>query len=209
VVATLLAHFEQAFVGHGHMALAQVVQQVLHALGNAFALGLDGLFLRLGIHRQEVAGRCRSQPLFDREPDAVLGLAIGLHGLGQTHQRAGVEQIGGRRKRRNRVFRPGITGKSPVFRHHRARQALVPQLGHFLQVGLLDFLQLLGRNAHLRHVHLRRRQTADIHLLKGLEDLTPGVAKLLAKRRGCLFPDIFGLEIHAVSLGTVQPWCKP
>jgi hypothetical protein len=72
----VFAHLKQTFVRHGHMALLQVVHQVLHALGNAFALGFNGLFLCLCIQGQEIAGRGGCHPLLDREADTAFGLFV-------------------------------------------------------------------------------------------------------------------------------------
>ena len=90
----VLADLEHALVGHGHMALLHVVQQVGHALGDALALGLDGLFLGFGVEGQEVAGRHGSHPLFHAKADAGLGLFVSLDRVGQPHEGAGIEQVG-------------------------------------------------------------------------------------------------------------------
>jgi hypothetical protein len=50
------------------------LQQVLHALGNALALGVDGLLLGFGVEDQEVAGRAGVDPLLHRKVDAGPGL---------------------------------------------------------------------------------------------------------------------------------------
>ena len=110
----VLADLEQALVGHGHMALVQVVHQVLHALGNALALGVDGLFLGLGIEGQKVAGRGGGHPLLDRKADAAAGLGVGLDRVGQAHHGAGVEQVDRGRIRRHRVAAPGLARKALV-----------------------------------------------------------------------------------------------
>ena len=52
----VFAHLKHAFVRHGHMTLLHVMQQVLHAFGNAFAFGVDRFALRFGVECQEVAG---------------------------------------------------------------------------------------------------------------------------------------------------------
>ena len=41
----VLTHHKLAFIGHRHMALLHVVQQILNAFGQALTLGFDGLFL--------------------------------------------------------------------------------------------------------------------------------------------------------------------
>ena len=53
----VFAHLKQALIRHGHMALLQIVQHVLYALGNALAFGVYGFLLRLGVEGQKIAGR--------------------------------------------------------------------------------------------------------------------------------------------------------
>ena len=98
---------EQRFVGHRHMALLDVVQQVFQALGNACTLGFDGFFLRFGIERQEVAGCGGGHPLLNGKAHARLGFGGAFDSLGQPHQRAGIEQVGGGRKFGHRAVVPG------------------------------------------------------------------------------------------------------
>ena len=74
--------------------------------GDALALGLERLALRLGVERQEVARRHRVDPLLHREADARLGLGVALDGLGHLHQRARVQQVHLRGVGRGRVARP-------------------------------------------------------------------------------------------------------
>ena len=81
------------------MALLQVVQHVLHALGNALAFGVYGFLLRFSVEGQEVAGRRRCGPLLYRKTDTRFGFLVGVQGLGQTHQGSGIEQIHRGRKR--------------------------------------------------------------------------------------------------------------
>ena len=75
------------------MALPDVVQQVLHAMGDALALGLQRQALSLGVERQVVAGRGRVHPLLNRKSDALSGLLVALHLVGHLHQRACIEQV--------------------------------------------------------------------------------------------------------------------
>ena len=76
------------------MALAQVVQQIGNALGNAFALCFQGLFLRIGIEREEITRRHGRHPLFNAKTDTRAGFFVGFDRFGQLHQRACIEQIG-------------------------------------------------------------------------------------------------------------------
>ena len=91
----VFAHFKDTFVGHGNMTLLHIVQHVCHAPGNAFALALDGFFLRFGVERQKIAGCRRGHPLFDSKAQTCLGFGVAFHGVGQTHQGARVEKISG------------------------------------------------------------------------------------------------------------------
>ena len=90
----VFANFKQALVRHGHMALLQVMQHVLQALGDALALGVDGFLLRVGIEGQKIAGCAGRHPLLHGKADAGAGFGITLHGIGQAHQGAGIEQVG-------------------------------------------------------------------------------------------------------------------
>ena len=76
------------------MALLQVMQHVLQALGDALALGVDGFLLRVGIEGQKVAGGAGRHPLLHGKADAGARFGVALHGIGQTHQGAGIEQVG-------------------------------------------------------------------------------------------------------------------
>ena len=134
----VFAHLEHAFVRHGHVALLHVVKQVLHAFGNAFTLGLKGLFLCLGIEGQEVAGRAGVDPLLHRKPNTGAGFGVALHGIGQGHERAGIHQVKRCRESRYGITGPGVTGK-PAVATGFGLHALVPQGGHVPQVLGLDF----------------------------------------------------------------------
>jgi hypothetical protein len=161
-------HLEGALVGHAQVALPDVVQQVLDALGDALALRIDGLLLRLGVEGERVAGRRGGHPLLDREAHARLGLFVGIDGFGHAQHRAAVEQVHGGGKCRQRIAAPGFTCKAPVARWL-GIEALAPELGGFRDVLLLDRLQLFGRNGELRQLghlcrlrHLPQRIAADI-----------------------------------------------
>ena len=52
----VFANLELAFIGHGHMALAHIVQHVLQPVRNAFAFGVYGFLLGFGVERQKIAG---------------------------------------------------------------------------------------------------------------------------------------------------------
>ncbi len=136
----VLAHLKQAFVGHGHMALTDVVNQVLHAFGNALAAGLDRLLLRLGVEGQEVARGRRRQPLLDGETDAGAGLGIGLYRIRHTHQGMGVELVGRRGEGRHRVGPPGLRGKALVVQGRCRMTAPRPKSDHLREVLLLQGL---------------------------------------------------------------------
>ena len=110
----VLAYREHALVGHGYMALAQIVDQVLQPFGNALALGLDRQFLGLGVEGQKVAGRAGGGPLLHRKPQACHGLGIRLHGVDQSGERARLDQMRCRRVGGQGVMRPGGVGEAPV-----------------------------------------------------------------------------------------------
>ena len=179
------AHLEQAFVGHRHMALRDVVQQVLHALGNALALGFDGFLLRFGIEGEEVAGCHGGHPLLHAKSDAGLGLLVGLYRLGQAHQRAGVEQVGGGRKRRHGVAGPALARKALVLDLGSALQALCPKGLGFLEVLLLQRLELGLRQLQRR---CRRYLRAQVQFLKRLQRLRPALPENLLELLGAHGP---------------------
>jgi hypothetical protein len=76
----VLAQAEGAVVGHGDvqapLAPLQVVEQVLHALEQVLAAGLDGRAQDLRIGQHEVAGRQRVDPLPRVELDLPGGLLV-------------------------------------------------------------------------------------------------------------------------------------
>jgi hypothetical protein len=182
--AHVAAHFEQRFIGHGDMALAQVLHEVLQALGNAFALGLQGQRLRFGVEGQEVAGRRRGHPLLDGETHAGAGFLVGLHGLGQAHQRPRVQQVGGGGERGHRVVGPGFAGETAVGLQ-RLLGAGVPQGGRLAHVLLLQFLELLGGELQCRRRgrtrghgrHVGERGSAAAH--RAAQHLTHDLLELL------------------------------
>ena len=106
------------------MALAQIVQQVLNALGDALAFGLNGFLLRFGIERHEVAGGGRSGELLDGKANAGTGFLVRLNRFSHAHEGARVQQVSRRRKSSQRVSTPGI-----------GRKATVRRLGRFAALG--------------------------------------------------------------------------
>ena len=176
------ADFKQRLVGLAHVALLQVMQQILHALGNALALGGDGLFLGVGVQRQEVARGRSGHPLFNGKTHAGAQLLVAFHGVGQAHQRAAIEQVGRSREAGQRVGLPGIAGKALVLDLQLALHALVPQGSGFFGVLLLQRLQLVGveRQAagHLRGLrqrgegrHLTEAGREGLHHLRRVDGL--------------------------------------
>ena len=92
-----------------------------------------------------------------------------------------------------------LPGKAPVA-GHRGTGALLHELGQVLQVLLLQRLQFFRRNAH--RVFCRRQSRvglAQIHALKGLEQLEPAVTVALLKLPRRLRPKIGGILCHAGS----------
>ncbi|MCY1534002.1 hypothetical protein D9M68_693580 [compost metagenome] len=158
------------------MALLHVVQQVGHALRDALALGLQRHLLGFGVEGQEVAGCAGVDPLLHRKAHTGTRLGVTLHRIGQRHQGAGVEQVGGCRERGHRIAGPGFGGKAAVGLRLGV-ETVVPQARHIFHVGVLDFKQL-GRievdllasglvehvahachphaSPHLRHCHAER-----------------------------------------------------
>ena len=133
------------------MALLQVVQHVLHALGNALAFGVYGFLLRLGVEGQEVAGRRRCGPLLHRKTNTRLGFVIGVQGFGQSHHGAGIEQIQGGRKRCHRVVLPRLSRKATVFELGVVEQALLPQCQRILGVSRLQLGNFVGVKTQVRY----------------------------------------------------------
>ena len=125
------------------MALAHIVHQVLQAFGNALALGLNRLFLRISIHCQKVTGGAGGHPLLDSKANAGTGLFITVDGLCQAHQGAGVKQVSSGGESRHGVAGPGIASKAAVLDRQLALHALVPKLGRLVHVLLLQGFELL------------------------------------------------------------------
>ena len=122
----VFAHFKQALIGHRHMALLNVVQQVLNAFGNAFALGVNGFLLCFGVEGQVVARCCCCGPLLDGKLQTCFGFVVGLSRVHQTHHGACVEQISRRCESRHRVVRPCLIGEASVFELWVGMQRLIP-----------------------------------------------------------------------------------
>ena len=141
----VFADLKNAFIGHGDMALLHVVHQVLQALGNALALGVQRFFLGFGIQSQEIARGAGRQPLLYRKAHPCAGFFIAFNGFRQAHQCLCIDHVAGSTKVRDRVAVPGLAGKAAV--GHRlelgriSRHAGIPQVTGLLQVGLLDFQQ--------------------------------------------------------------------
>ncbi len=177
------------------MALAGIAQQLLHAGGQALALGLQCQLLRFGVEREEVAGCHRVHPLLHREADARLGLGIAFDGLGHPGQRARVQQVHLRRVGSRRVLCPFLRGKTPVLQLGRglgpvrreALQRLVPQSGGTFDILPLQLLQGLRRDAQACQALERIAQgrahgigTQVRHEGGGLEhDVSPRIGRLL------------------------------
>jgi hypothetical protein len=147
----VFAHFKQAFVGHRNVPLLQVMHQVLHALGDALALGVDGFLLRLGIEGQKIAGRSGSHPLLDGKPDASACFLVGFHRVGQPHQGSGIEQIRSGIEGGHGVSAPGFARKPSVFDLQTVVQALIPHFRGVFEVLTLQGLELFRREFELRH----------------------------------------------------------
>ena len=170
------AHLEHALVGLGDMALAHVFHQLLHALGQTLALGLQRALQRLGVGGQVVAGAGRVHPLLHRKADARLGLGVALHALGHLHQRAGVEQVHLRHVRGGGVGGPLGGGETPVldgrlFRRWRfaggrlqCSQRVVPQGGGAGEVLGLQAAQSVRCQVHPLHRLPDLRQGIPEHL---------------------------------------------
>ena len=147
----VLPHREHALVGHGHMALAQIVDQVLQALGNALALALDRQLLGFGVEGQKVAGRAGCRPLLHRKTQTRHGFGIRLHRIDQSGERTRLDQMRRSGVRGQRVVRPGGVGEAPVGRDagglgahgHQGRDLL---LKFGLDRGQLGRLHLHGRH---------------------------------------------------------------
>ena len=110
------------------------------------AIGLRKAFLLgFGVEHQEVAGRSGGRKLLHRKLQTRLGFGIGLRGIDQGHQGAGVEQIHRSGEGRHGVVRPRFIGKTAVFEFGVFLQALVPQLGGLRDVVFLQSFEFVGR----------------------------------------------------------------
>ena len=168
------------------MALAQVMHQVLDALGNAFALGINCLLLCFRIEGHEIAGRCGCHPLLHGKADAGTGFGISLHRISQAHHGAGVEHVDGGRIGCHRIATPCLARKTLV--GHRRRKAVAEHAHGVLQILLLQCLQLLGLEPDVGllgpSAWRTRGHGAQIHTLKRLHGLGPvfghGLLELLS-----------------------------
>ena len=158
------AHFKLALVGHRHMALLNIAHHVRQALRQTLPLRLQRLLLRFGIEGQKVARRGRRNPLLGGKTQARLGFGVALGGIGQRHQRAGVEQVQRRRPGRHRVLLPGFALEAAVLDFRRRLQAAVPQRRGFLHVLVLQLAQFFRRKA--QHRHGRRQRIGRVALLQ-------------------------------------------
>ena len=129
----VFADLKHALIGHRQMALADVVQEVGHAFGDALALGVDGFLLGFGVERQKVARCARVDPLLNGESHTGAGFGVPLHRFGQGHQGAGVEQIRRCRKRRHGVLLPSFCGEAAIT-HRLGIEPLHPQLARLFHV---------------------------------------------------------------------------
>ena len=110
----VLAHGEQAFVGHGDMTLAHVGQQIGNALSQALALGFNNLVERIGVQCQKIAGRHGCHPLLHRKTHPVACFLIALNRFGHAGQHATAQQVVGRGHRCNGIGAPLGLGKALV-----------------------------------------------------------------------------------------------
>ena len=98
------------------MAAPHVIQQVLKALGQGLTTAVQRQLQRLGIEREEVAGRGGVYKLGHREADALTRFGVGLDGVRHLVERAAVEQVELREELRHRAGLPGVGGKAAVLR---------------------------------------------------------------------------------------------
>ena len=123
------------------MALLQVVQHVLNALGQTLALGLQRLLLGFWIQRQIVAGRHGCHPLLYGKANALACFFIGLHRVRHAHQCLGIEQIGTGRHGCDGIAQPWRRLETPVLQLCWRLQSLTPQTGRLLHILLLQCLE--------------------------------------------------------------------
>ena len=149
------ADLKRAFVGLRHMAALHIAPQLLQALGQAFAPGFQREGLRLGVQRQEIAGRGGIDKLLHREAHALARLLLALDLVGHGLQGFGIEQVKLGDEGRSRVGAPGRRGKAAVFEGGCGGlvevQRAVPQLGCLLQVVGLQAGQRRHRNRQSGH----------------------------------------------------------
>ena len=163
----IFADLENAFVGHGHVALANIVHQVLQAFADALSPGCDGFLQRLGIECQTVARRAGGGPLLDTKTQPRLAFCVTLDRIDQPHQRACVEQVRSSGKFRKRVGAPGFCRKSPVAMNQRVRaglQTLIPHRTEVFHAALLQCLKFAGIKVDFRQAATERGQ----RMLRGL-----------------------------------------
>jgi len=202
----IFAYLEQAFIRHRHMALLDVVHQVLDALGNALAFGFEGFFLGLGIESQKIARRCSSHPLFHRKTNPAAGFGVCIHRLGQAHEGTGIEQVGGGIERRNRVAVPGLPREATVLDLQAVVQALVPQLRGVLEILHLQGLELVGMKLQLRHRRQVLGKATQIDGLEMLHGLCKTLAQVLLKSFTHLGPELRGGFHHVRLLSCHRVW---
>ena len=147
---------ELAFIGHRNPAFFHVGQQVLHAAGNALALGVERFFLGIHIERKKVAGGCRCRPLLDGKAHAPAGLRIALQRIGQRQQKAAVEQMRCCGKARYRLLLPQVAGKAAVAGDIRKLVLVLPKRQHFLCVLLLQRFQPIRIQVHVAQAVVQR-----------------------------------------------------
>ena len=150
----VLADLEGGLVGLRDLALADILQQVVHPHLQALAIGVEQRLLCLRIQGEEVGRRRGVNPLRHRELDSLAGLGIALHAFGQASQELGIEQVSPRIKRRKRILLPRRIGEARICDRCggplRMREEVAPKSAQALHVFLLHGNQLIGRERHGR-----------------------------------------------------------
>ena len=175
------AYLEGAVIRLAQLAALQVAVQQLHAFGQARAAGVHGQLLRLGVEGQKVARRSGIGHLLHRKLDAGLDLGLGLHGVSQRVQSAGVEQIQLRQKVCARRRVPNRRGKAAVFaRLHGVLERLIPELRRLFQVALLHCSPSLHRQLNACELLKGLHRAFDI---RGFELRQGRLARLAGRTR--------------------------
>jgi hypothetical protein len=134
---------EGGLVGHGDLALADVLQQVVESGLQALAAGFEQGLLRLRVEGEEVRRRGGIDPLGHGKLDPLARLAVALDAFRQAGHELRVQQICACIERGERILLPGGIRETRVgYRRCRAfgmREEVVPQPGQALHVVLLHF----------------------------------------------------------------------